>query len=165
MLFVALLVLFTLVAALPHRLGLHVLPSWPARMRVALSAALLLIGLDHWLTPTRYLAMMPPYLPLHEPLVLFTGACEVAGAMGLLWPRTRGLAGIMLAIYFVCVFPANLHNALHGLNTQGLPSAGWYYWARLPFQPLIILWTLYAAELLRWPQPFRFRGARSAALR
>nr|WP_313403973.1 DoxX family protein [Pseudomonas sp.] len=145
MLFIALLILFTLIAALPQRMGLQALSSWRLRMCLALSLALLLIGMDHWLTPARYLAMMPSYLPWHEPLVLFTGACEIAGAIGLLWPRMRRLAGIMLAIYFVCVFPANLHNALHGLDAQGLPSARWYYWARLPFQPLIILWTLYAA--------------------
>lgn len=66
MLFVALLMLLTLIAALPQRLGLPLLPSWRARMRLALSLALLLIGVDHWLTPARYLAMMPPYLPLRS---------------------------------------------------------------------------------------------------
>lgn len=165
MLFVALLMLLTLLAALPQRLGLPLLPSWRARMRLALSLALLLIGVDHWLTPARYLAMMPPYLPLHEPLVLFTGVCEIAGAIGLMWPGTRRLAGIMLAVYFVCVFPANLHNALHGLDAQGLPSARWYYWARLPFQPLIILWTLYAAGVLNGRAALTGPGERSLAHR
>ncbi len=165
MLFVALLLVFTLLAALPARLGLAGPTSWPARMRLALALALLLIGADHWLTPARYLAMMPPYLPWHMELVLLTGACEIAGALGLLWPRTRRLAGGLLALYFVCVFPANLHNAVHGLQVDGLPSVQWYYWLRLPFQPLIILWTLYAAEWLRWPQPFSFPGGRSPARR
>jgi hypothetical protein len=32
-----------------------------------------------------------------------------------------------------------------------LPQAAWYYWARLPFQPLAIWWALYAVELIRWP--------------
>lgn len=165
MLFVALLLAFTLLAALAARLGSPGLASWPARMRLALALALLLIGVDHWLTPARYLAMMPPYLPWHLELVLLTGACELAGALGLLWSRTRRLAGGLLALYFVCVFPANLHNALHGLSVDGLPSVQWYYWLRLPFQPLIILWTLYAAGLLRWPQPFSSRGGKSPAHR
>ncbi len=132
-------------------------------MRLALVLALLLVGVDHWLTPARYLAMMPAYLPWHLELVLLTGACEIAGAFGLLWTRTRRLAGGLLALYFVCVFPANLHNALNGLQVDGLPNAQWYYWLRLPFQPLIILWTLYAAERLQWPWPFSSRGERSPA--
>jgi uncharacterized membrane protein len=31
---------------------------------------------------------------------------------------------------------------------RGLPQARWYYWLRLPFQPIAILWALYAAEAL-----------------
>ncbi|WP_201768342.1 DoxX family protein [Stutzerimonas azotifigens] len=163
MLFVALLVVFTLLAAGTDRLGVPGLPDWRARMRLAMVLALLLIGADHWLTPARYLAMMPGYLPLHRPLVLFTGACEIAGALGLLLPRTRRLAATMLALYFVCVFPANLHNALHGLAVDGLPRAQWYYWLRLPFQPLIIAWALYAGGLLnprgRCEEPAALRAA------
>jgi uncharacterized membrane protein len=143
-LFFALLILLTL-AAVPF------LRDWPSRMRLAMAVALLLIGSDHWLTPGRYLAMMPPWIPLHLELVRFTGAAEIAGAIGLLLPRTRRLAGAMLAIYFVAVFPANLHNALNGLSVEGLPQAGWYYWARLPFQPLAIWWALFSAGLIRWP--------------
>ena len=148
MFFVALLIVLCIGAWGAHRLGLPGLANWPARMRLALAAALVFAGIDHWLTPERYLPMMPDYLPWHLPLVLFTGTCEIAGALGLLLPRTRRLAAALLALYFVCVFPANLHNALNGLTVDGLPQEQWYYWLRLPFQPLIILWTLYAGGLL-----------------
>jgi len=148
MFFVALLIMLCVGAWSASRLGLPGLADWPARMRLALAMALLFAGTDHWLTPERYLPMMPDYLPWHRQLVLFTGACEIAGAFGLLLPRTRRLAAALLALYFVCVFPANLHNALNGLTVDGLPQAQWYYWLRLPFQPLIILWTLYAGGLL-----------------
>lgn len=144
MLFFALLGFITLFAALFSR-------DWPARMRVAMAVALALVGTDHWLTPERYLPMMPPWIPLHLELVLFTGAAEIAGAAGLLWRRTRTAAGLMLALYFVAVFPANIHNALNGVSVEGLPQAAWYYWARLPFQPIVIWWALFSAELIRWP--------------
>ena len=98
--------------------------------------------------PDRYLAMMPDLLPYHLELVLFTGLCELAGAIGLLLPRWRRWAALALALYFVCVFPANIKNALDGLDVEGLPAATWYYWLRLPMQPLIILWALYAGELI-----------------
>ena len=153
MFFVILLLVLCSAAWGASRLGAPALADWPARMRLALALALLFAGTDHWLTPERYLPMMPGYLPWHLPLVLFTGACEIAGALGLLFPSTRRLAAALLALYFVCVFPANVHNALNGLTVEGLPQAQWYYWLRLPFQPLIILWTLYAGGLLPRQRP------------
>jgi uncharacterized membrane protein len=153
MFFVILLLVLCSAAWGASRLGAPALADLPARMRLALALALLFAGTDHWLTPERYLPMMPGYLPWHLPLVLFTGACEIAGALGLLFPSTRRLAAALLALYFVCVFPANVHNALNGLSVEGLPQAQWYYWLRLPFQPLIILWTLYAGGLLPRQRP------------
>lgn len=154
MLFFGLLLVLTLLAV-------PVSKSWPGRMRIAMALALFFVGADHWANPQRYLAMMPPWIPLHLELVLFTGAAEIAGGFGLLWARTRALAGILLAIYFVAVFPANIHNALNGLAVEGLPQASWYYWARLPFQPLAIWWALSSVELVRWP--FSGRKARIEA--
>jgi uncharacterized membrane protein len=151
MLFFALLALLTLLATGLHYARVPALDTWPARMRVAIAIALLLVGSDHWLNPERYLPMMPAWLPLHLELVLFTGAAEVAGAFGLLIADVRRLAGVMLAVYFVAVFPANIHNALNAVAIDGLPQAAWYYWARLPFQPLAIWWALFAAEVIRWP--------------
>ncbi|HEX2199415.1 MAG TPA: DoxX family protein [Burkholderiales bacterium] len=144
MLFFALLVVLT-------SLAIPLVRGWPARMRLAMALALFFAGSDHWINPQRYLAMMPPWIPLHLELVLFTGAAEIAGGLGLLVPRFRQAAGLLLAIYFVAVFPANVHNALNGLAVEGLPQAAWYYWLRLPFQPLAVWWALFSAELIRWP--------------
>jgi uncharacterized membrane protein len=145
-LFFGLLVALTLMATFIPRIT-----DWPARMRLAMALALFLVGSDHWINPQRYLPMMPPWIPLHLELVLFTGAAEIVGGIGLLWAKTRRLAGLMLAVYFVAVFPANVHNALSGLAVDGLPQASWYYWLRLPFQPLAIWWALFSAQLIRWP--------------
>ena len=144
MLFFVLLLLLTLLA-------IPLSKSWPGRMRIAMALALFYVGGDHWANPQRYLPMMPSWIPLHLELVLFTGAAEIAGGLGLLVPRFRKAAGLMLAVYFVAVFPANIHNALNGLAVEGLPQAGWYYWLRLPFQPLAIWWALFSAQLVRWP--------------
>ncbi len=154
MLFFALLLLLTLIAW-------PLLAGWPARMRLAMALALVFVGSDHWLNPGRYLAMMPSWVPLHLEMVLLTGAAEIAGALGLMLRRLRPLAGAMLAIYFVAVFPANVHNALNGLAVEGLPQAQWYYWIRLLFQPLAVWWALYSAELIRWPFGAGLREQRS----
>ena len=151
MMFFALLVVIALVAAGLHRLRVPGVADWPARMRLAMALALLFAGTDHWVNPQRYLGMLPAWVPLPLETVLFTGAAEIAGAVGLLLPRLRRIAGLTLAAYFVAVFPANLHNALNGLAVDGLPQAAWYYWVRLPFQPLAIWWALYAAQIIVWP--------------
>jgi uncharacterized membrane protein len=148
MIFFALIFVATLIAAgVEYAIGGGI--DWLAAMRWGMVAALLFVGTDHLLKPVRYLAMMPRFVPFPREVVLFTGLCEIAGAIGLLIPATRVLAGIMLAIYFVCVFPANIKNAVEGLSVEGLPRAQWYYWARLPFQPVAIAWALYCSGA--WP--------------
>ena len=148
MMFFAMMAGITLIAWLIGRAGIAPLRSLPACMRWGLALALIFFGTDHLLTPERYLPMMPGLIPYPHAVVLFTGLCEIAGAIGLLVPRTRRLAGIMLAIYFICVFPANIRNAIYGLTVDGLPVSGWYYWVRLLFQPLVIWWSLYAAQVI-----------------
>ncbi|MCU1474797.1 hypothetical protein [Amnibacterium sp.] len=46
-------------------------------------------------------------------LVRLTGACELAGAAGLLVPGTRRLAGGCLLLFLAAVFPANAYAARH----------------------------------------------------
>jgi uncharacterized membrane protein len=155
MFFFALIAAATLLAALAGRLGAPGLDGWPARMRLGLAVALALAGADHLANPWRYLPMLPGLVPFPRATVLLTGLCEIAGGAGLLVPRLRRLAGIMLAVYFVCVFPANIRNALTGgAGVEGLPvAAAWYYWLRLGFQPLVVWWALRAAEVIAWPTP------------
>lgn len=148
MLFFVLISTATLVARLVGFLGVPGLKDWTSSMRWGMAAALVFFGMDHLLTPDRYLPMIPSVLPHPAEIVLLTGLCELAGAVGLLLPWTRRLVGIMLAIYFVCVFPANIKNAVEGVVVEGLPTASWYYWVRLLFQPMAIWWVLRASEVI-----------------
>jgi uncharacterized membrane protein len=161
MIFFAALITLTLAAALASKAGVPGLANWPSRMRLALAAALWFFGTDHLLNIDRYLPMMPEFVPWPVEMVRFTGLCEIAGGVGLLVPRLRTLAGMMLAIYFVAVFPANIKNAVDGLSVDGLPTVSWYYWVRLLFQPIAIWWALYASEVIDWP---RRRAASAAAV-
>src|ERR1700761_6389824 len=85
------------------------------RLRLVLRLLLVAIyvgaGALHLGAPDGFLVIIPPGIPFPRDVVLFTGACEMAGALGLIIPRTRRLAGIMLAIYAVCVWPANIYQA------------------------------------------------------
>jgi uncharacterized membrane protein len=49
-----------------------------------------------------------------------------------------------LAALLVAIFPANVNVALTGASAPGLPSAPWYTWSRLLFQPVFI-WRVLAS--------------------
>lgn len=151
MIFFIALLLLAGAARLLGLLGISSLSQGRGCMRLALSVAMIFFGTDHLLTPERYLAMIEGWLPWPEAIVAVTGLCEIAGGLGLLLPGLQRWAGLMLAVYFIAVFPANVHNALYGLNVQGLPVSEWYYWVRLGFQPLAVWWALFSSGLIRWP--------------
>lgn len=89
---------------------------------------------------------MPPAIPAPTAVILATGLAEIAGAIGLFVPRTRWLAGVMLALYAVCVYPVNINHAVHDLSTG--TGAGWaYHYPRLFAQPLICWWALVAGKV------------------
>jgi uncharacterized membrane protein len=111
--------------------------------RVLLAAIYLAAGTLHLAIPRPFMSVMPPWVPQPATIVGLTGACEIAGAIGLLWPPTRRWAGIMLAIYALCVYPANIMHAVRDLSTG--TGLGWgYHYPRLFAQPLICWWALWA---------------------
>jgi uncharacterized membrane protein len=95
-------------------------------------------GLNHLAHPAPYISMMPPWLPSPVLLVQISGIAEILGGLGLLFPITRKWACWGLIALVIAVFPANLQVALHGW--PGVNISKFVLWARLPFQPLLILW-------------------------
>jgi len=111
---------------------------------------LLAVGL-HLLVPRPFLSIVPGWVPFPTQVVLVTGLCELAGAVGLILPRWRRLAAIMLAVYAVCVFPANIKHAIDGLAYDRNQLGAAYHVPRLLFQPVIVWWTLFAGDVIDWP--------------
>ena len=119
--------------------------------RWLLAAAFFAAGVLHTSNAAPFLEITPAWVPWPDKVVFITGLCEIAGAIGLLVPRTRRLAGVMLALYAVCVFPANIKHAMDDF-ASGMPFPGWWYHApRLAFQPVIVWWALYCGGVTRWP--------------
>ena len=130
-------------------------------LRLVLAAFYLAAGIAHLRAPGAFLPIMPPLIPFPREVVLFTGACEVAGAAGLILPASRRFAGIMLALYALCVWPANIYQALWHVPVPPLPDSWWYHGPRLAFQPVLIWWALFAGGVVDWP--FGRRAKRSSA--
>ena len=79
------------------------------------------------------------------------GATALAGALGLMLPPVRKAAGWGLALYALCVWPANIHHALANVAINGETLSWWYHGPRLALQPLIIWWALWASGATDWP--------------
>ena len=112
--------------------------------RILLGMVFILAGVNHFLRPQFYEAIMPNYLPKHRLLVLLSGVAEVFGGVLALFGRTQQLARWSLLVTLVGVFPANLHMALHPERYAMLPS--WLLWLRLPLQGGLIWWVWWATD-------------------
>jgi uncharacterized membrane protein len=114
-----------------------------SRSRTALAGFFAFAGTMHFVIPRSYEAMMPPSLPRHREAVVASGVAEIAGAVAVLHPATRRLGRWWLLVLLLAVFPANVHMAVSpeqvkGLDLNKIPR--WALWARLPLQPLAMLW-------------------------
>ncbi len=87
---------------------------------------------------------MPPAIEsVKKEVVAVSGVAEIAGAALVLPAATRRLGRWWLLALLVAVFPANIHMAVNpeqikGLDLRRIPR--WALWARLPLQPLCMLW-------------------------
>ena len=111
---------------------------------LALAAAFIFAGVNHFLNPDFFVASMPPYLPLHLELVLLSGVFEILGGGAVLVPGVRSLAGWGLILLLLAVFPANLHMALNPELFPDVSSSALYL--RLPLQIVFIAWAYWATR-------------------
>jgi uncharacterized membrane protein len=112
-------------------------------LRWALALFMIVAGLNHFVSPAPYVAMMPAALPWHLPLVYVSGFFEVLGGLGLLVPATRRWAAWGLIALLVAIFPANVNMALHHLPVGSMHPPAWALWARLPLQLVLIAWAFW----------------------
>lgn len=118
--------------------------------QTALGAAMVLAGTGH-LTFQRqeFQAQVPSWFPADPDLVVVvSGFVEIGfgAAMLTVWRQpARRRVGLLLALFFVAVFPGNIaqfteHRDAFGLDTDTKRGV------RLLFQPLLVLWALAATR-------------------
>jgi len=120
-------------------------------MRWMLAAFFVAAGCGHLAVPDSLLAIMPDWVPFPRQVIFLTGLFEFAASAAVLFKPLRAYAGIALAVYAVCVFPANIKHAFEGIDMPSLPSTWWYHAPRLVAQPVIVWWALFASEVIDWP--------------
>ena len=111
---------------------------------LGLSAFFVAAGVNHFVNPSFYVAIMPPFVPAHLTLVYVSGAFEVLGGLSVLVPRLRSVAGWALVGLLLAVFPANIHMAL---NPELFPDVSpIVLYVRLPLQLLLMGWAVWATR-------------------
>jgi uncharacterized membrane protein len=100
-----------------------------------------LAGAVHLLRPEPFLTIMPAFVPAPEAVVLLTGIAEIAGAIGLVQPvsaKLRSWAGWGLALYALCVWPANINHFIIDMARESGGLGLTYHVPRMFAQPVII---------------------------
>jgi uncharacterized membrane protein len=115
--------------------------TWSRRL---LAAFFSFMGTLHFAIPRSFEAIVPPTIADRKrEAVVVSGVAEIVGGLAVLHPRSRGFGRWWLLALLVAVFPANIHMAVNpeqikGLDLKKIPR--WALWARLPLQPLAMLW-------------------------
>jgi uncharacterized membrane protein len=120
-------------------------------LRLLLAIFYLGAGIAHLRSPAGFLAITPSWVPFPNEVVAFTGIAEIAGAIGLMLPRFRYAAGVGLALYALCVWPANINHAVNDIALGGRHLSWWYHGPRLAFQPVFIWLALWTGHVTDWP--------------
>ncbi|QUS42338.1 hypothetical protein RPMA_08940 [Tardiphaga alba] len=121
-------------------------------LRWILAAFYTAAGIAHLMVPDKLLLITPAWVPFAREVIIVTGVFEIAASIALV-SRTplRWWAGATLALYALCVWPANIKHALDGIEMPVIGNSWWYHAPRLAFQPVIIWWALFCAGVIDWP--------------
>lgn len=119
--------------------------------RILLGAFMAFAGISH-LTFAReeFRAQVPPWVPVPvDVTVLASGVVEIAlGASMIVMTKRRAVVGLVLAAFFVAVFPGNVAQWMHHRDAFGLNSDRARL-IRLFFQPVLIAWALWSTGAWR----------------
>ncbi|AFZ11708.1 membrane protein-like protein [Crinalium epipsammum PCC 9333] len=126
-------------------------------LRGVLAVFLIIIGITHFIRPEQFARIVPPPFPPFAS-VYISGFFEILGGIGLLIPFVSVAAAWGLIALFIAVFPANIYMTLHNIKIDGIPQNQTLYWARLPFQAVLIAWAYWYTR-----SPEKQPGAKKAA--
>ena len=101
-------------------------------------------GIAHFLFTDGFAAIVPPFLPWPVLIVWLTGVVELLMAPLIFFPRYRERVGQFMAVYCLLVLPANLYQAISGVEGVGGDLSEPVLWLRIPLQFVLIaaiLWS------------------------
>ena len=120
-------------------------------LQLSLGAFLTSAGTSHLgSNRTEFLAQVPSWLPLNgDFVVVASGLVEIALGVSLIsttfiFTQYRKQVGIVVAIFFILIFPGNINQYVNKIDAFGLDSDQKRL-IRLFFQPPLVIWALWSS--------------------
>ncbi|MFP3591208.1 hypothetical protein [Chryseobacterium sp. SIMBA_038] len=114
---------------------------------LGMAVFIIFTGFAHFKFQKGMAMMIPDFIPAKMFLVYFTGIIEIAAGIGLMIPSIREITAILLIIFLVLVFLANINSSQKKVNLfkgdYSGPGMNYLYKERLPMQIILIAWTWY----------------------
>ncbi len=111
-------------------------------------------GIAHFVATDIETRIVPPWILWPRAMVLVSGVCEIIGAAGLVWPRTRRAAGWGLFALTIAVTPVHVWMLQRPDLFPAVP-----YWAlvlRIPLQVALLALIVWSTNA---PRPVRLSAA------
>ena len=99
----------------------------------------ILVGIEHFRSPQKFVDIVPNYLPFALFLVYLTGVIEIAGGLGIIYPGTREITGRLMVLFLLAVYPANFHMWINDIPYNGTRLSTTGHLIRLSVQMLLII--------------------------
>lgn len=112
---------------------------------LAMAVFMIFTGFAHFKYQKGMAMMIPEIFPAKMFLVYFTGILEIAAGIGLMISALREITAILLILFFIVIFFANINSSKKHINLFKAdftgPGMGYLYKERLPMQVILIAWT------------------------
>jgi len=123
-------------------------------LRILLGTFMVLAGISH-LTFQRqaFQAQVPRWLPhtasFMDFVVLSSGIVEISlGVAMIFFTKQKAKVGVVLAVFYVLVFPGNISQYTNSIDAFGLDTDQKRF-IRLFFQPVLVIWALWSTGALQ----------------
>ncbi|SFI36923.1 DoxX family protein [Halpernia frigidisoli] len=117
-------------------------------IRIAMGLAMIFAGIGH-LTFLRdtFQVQVPDFVPFSKDFVVIaSGIVEILFGLAMVFlTKQKEYVGLILAIFYVLIFPGNIHQYQQHLDGFGLDTDAKRL-GRLFFQPVLIFLTLYSTD-------------------
>lgn len=121
--------------------------NWNFSGNLGMTVFIIFTGFSHFKFQKGMALMIPDFIPYKMFWVYFTGVLEIAAGIGLMIPQLRETTAILLIVFYVVVFIANINSSKKRINIFKAdytgPGMKYLYKERIPMQIILIVWTWY----------------------
>lgn len=121
--------------------------NWTFSGNLGMAVFIIFTGFSHFKFQKGMALMIPDFIPYKMFWVYFTGVLEIAAGIGLMIPQLRETTAILLIVFYVVVFIANINSSKKRINIFKAdytgPGMKYLYKERIPMQIILIARTWY----------------------